>query len=72
MGLRITSVEDKINEDGLREVHVNFNDGKVVKICASESTWAIWNAPAHYRWMSIDIADKCNARLHGNGEFPQF
>lgn len=72
MGLRIASVGGKITENGVREVHVKFNDDKVVKICASESTWAIWNAPAHYRWMCVDIADTCNSWLHGKGEFPKF
>lgn len=72
MGLRITSIDKHIAENGNREVHVKFNDGKVVKIAAYESSWASWNAPSHYRWMAVGIADKCNNWLHGNGEFPKF
>lgn len=72
MGLRITSVEGKITEDGVREVHVKFNDDKVVKIGVYGDSWECWNAPSHYRWKVIDIADQCNNWLHGKGELPKF
>lgn len=69
MELMITSILPKV--DGVREVHVHFNDGKVVKIGTYERSWEMWNAPAHYRWMAVDIANKCNNWLHGIDEFPQ-
>lgn len=71
MELIITSIEPKTCGN-IREVHVHFNDGKVVKIGTCDSSWAMWNAPMQHRWMAVGIANKCNDWIHGVGEFPKF
>jgi len=71
MALRVISVKKRVSKDGTREVHVKFDDGKIVKIGVFESSWALWNAPSEYRWKTVPIAEKCNSWLHGRGEFPK-
>ena len=70
MRLNIDEVRPVVNQDGTREVHVIFGDGRIVNIAKCYESWEQWGAPADYRWKSVTIANRCNDWLHGKGVFP--
>ena len=69
MEVNIVSIAP-VEVNGNREVHVRYDDGNIVKIGAYADSWGMWNAPARHRWLTVDVANKCNKWIQGIGEFP--
>ena len=55
---------------GVREVHAIFDDGNTVIISPCCESWEQYGSPLRHRFLSVNIAQRCNNWLHGKGEFP--